>query len=314
MQGEEEALLDLNKKISERGCAFICGNGFSINFDKEFGNIYENLYSAQKDLIYNSHFKVKSNKAFSKKCNENYKSVLRHLRYFSEGKLLTIFEDAVLFAESIKANNQLIDEFWKRGVISKLTFGFSELEQHDIELRKKEEEQARQKALEEERQAKLREEDEEFERQWAERERKASLRPVEIDPNRWKKRYWTYSDQPTYKRTTRVEYETTEEKIEKQKKEKVRKQLLSHPIEGEVYIDGDKKFWRLVILTWIKENQERDSLSVSLQNLLTHMKNSGVTFNQHEKLVQYPVITFLEYYEKVMKSELKKKVYLNIVQ
>ncbi|WP_138420450.1 hypothetical protein [Aquibacillus sediminis] len=128
MLGNEEAILDLNKKISERRCAFICGNGFSINFDKEFSNIYGNLYSAHKDLIYNSQLRVKSNKAFSKKCNENYKSVLQHLRYFSEEKLMTIFEDAVLFAESIKANNELIDEFWERGIISKLTFGFSELE------------------------------------------------------------------------------------------------------------------------------------------------------------------------------------------
>lgn len=128
MSGNEKAILDLNKKISEQRCAFICGNGFSINFDKEFSTIYENLYSAHKDLIYNSQFKVKSNKAFTKKCNENYKSVLRHLRYFSEEKLLNIFEDAVLFAESIKANSELIDEFWDRGIISKLTFGFSELE------------------------------------------------------------------------------------------------------------------------------------------------------------------------------------------
>ncbi|QLK09428.1 hypothetical protein BMG_6203 (plasmid) [Priestia megaterium] len=122
------SLLELNKEINNNRSAFLTGNGFSINFDKEFSNLYDNLYSAHKILINNSQFNVKSNPVFKKVCKDNYKSVMQYLKYFSEADLLMIFEDAALFAESIISNKELIDELWKTNIITNLTFGFSQLE------------------------------------------------------------------------------------------------------------------------------------------------------------------------------------------
>ncbi|HLQ83399.1 MAG TPA: hypothetical protein VK121_06135 [Pseudogracilibacillus sp.] len=118
--------LHIKDLICNKKTAFLCGNGFSINFDKSFGNIYENLYLAHKDVIYKSKYRVKSNSRFKKKCNENYHSILRHFRSLTESDLTRIFEDAVLFAESIRNNKQLIKEFRESGIISELTFGLSE--------------------------------------------------------------------------------------------------------------------------------------------------------------------------------------------
>ena len=70
--------------------------------------------------------------------------------------------------------------------------------------------------------------------------------------------------------------------------------------------------WRNVILKWIKENQSGDSLVVSLQKIINHMKNNGVSFNQDDKLVKYPIESFLDKYQKTLKVELKKKIELII--
>lgn len=120
--------MELNTEISDNRSAFLTGNGFSINFDKGFSNLYDNLYSAHEILINNSQFKVKSNHVFNKICKDNYKSVMQYLKYFSEADLLILFQDAALFAESIISNEQLIAELWKSNIITKLTFGFSQIE------------------------------------------------------------------------------------------------------------------------------------------------------------------------------------------
>lgn len=158
-------------------------------------------------------------------------------------------------------------------------------------------------------------EDEEIEREMQERIRRAAQRPIEIHPNQWDYRYQSkskYSNSTYQQHPTVLNYENTEDKIDKMKKEKVRDILLFHPIKGELYIDGDKKSWRIVILKWIRKNQSDDSLVVSLQNIIGHMKSTGITFNQNDKFVKYPIKEFLEFYEKTIKSELKKKINLTI--
>ena len=37
------SISDLEKLLYEGNGAFICGNGFSTNFDTSFGSIYDNL-------------------------------------------------------------------------------------------------------------------------------------------------------------------------------------------------------------------------------------------------------------------------------
>ncbi|ARK30112.1 hypothetical protein [Halalkalibacter krulwichiae] len=158
-------------------------------------------------------------------------------------------------------------------------------------------------------------EDEQVEREMQERARRAALRPIEEHPEYWNERsrrnskYSNYTYQQNPSITT---HEKTEDSIEKKKKEKVRDLLLSQPITGELYIDGDKKSWRIVILKWINENQSGDSLVVSLQKIISHMKSEGISFNQSDKLVKYTIKHFLEFYRKTIKTELKKMIELNI--
>ncbi|WP_243299315.1 hypothetical protein [Bacillus litorisediminis] len=87
--------------------------------------------------------------------------------------------------------------------------------------------------------------------------------------------------------------------------------LLSYPIKGELYIDGDKESWRIVIFKWISENQLGESLIVSLQKVINYMKKSGISFNQNDELVKYPIEEFFKFYEKTIKTELKKKIELS---
>ena len=128
LSGDNISLAELNEKIIGNRCAFIFGNGFSVNFDSDFSKIYDNLYSAHREVLNSARFNVKSNKAFANKFIENYKSVMHYLRYFKEADFNRLFEDAVVFAESIKNNEQLIADFWEAEIISKLTFGMSQVD------------------------------------------------------------------------------------------------------------------------------------------------------------------------------------------
>lgn len=158
-------------------------------------------------------------------------------------------------------------------------------------------------------------EDEEVEREMQERMRRAALRPIEVHPDGWDQRskrpnrYGNYTYQQSPPESS---YTKTEDPADKKKKEKVRDILLSQPIKGELYIDGDKRAWRIIILKWINENQSGDSLVVSLEKVIGHMKSSGISFNQNDKLVKYPIKDFLEFYGKTVKAELKKKIELTI--
>jgi len=71
---------EFNRKIENNNSALLIGNGFSINFDENFGNIFDRLYLAHKDVIYKSKYHVKSNKRFRKKCYDNFESIKQYLR------------------------------------------------------------------------------------------------------------------------------------------------------------------------------------------------------------------------------------------
>lgn len=124
----EISILEFNEHITKYKTAFLCGNGFSMNFDSGFGTIYENLFTSHRAVIYNSTFDVKSNKAFTRKCNENFKSVKQYLRNISEDTLYEIFDDALIFAETIIENSKLIDEMWYKKIITRLVFGLSQID------------------------------------------------------------------------------------------------------------------------------------------------------------------------------------------
>lgn len=157
-------------------------------------------------------------------------------------------------------------------------------------------------------------EDEQIEKAMQETIRRAALRPIEVDPDHWNyqnQRRYQY-DRFTYQTPPVFNKENTKDKTDKQKKERLLEQLLSHPITGELYIDGDKKYWRRIILKWIKENQSGVDLFVSSQKLIGYMKTAGVSFNQNDQRAKYPIKIFLEFYVKTMKAELKKKIEITI--
>ncbi|NFL34502.1 hypothetical protein FDB64_05330 [Clostridium botulinum] len=116
--------------INKNTCAFLCGNGFSMNFDENFCNIFDRLYNAHKNLLHNSSYNVysKVNARFKHKCIDNYRNVLSYVRGFSEKQLYKIFDDGLIFAQSIIENKELINYFKENHLIIELTFGRSELD------------------------------------------------------------------------------------------------------------------------------------------------------------------------------------------
>ncbi|GGM38519.1 hypothetical protein GCM10011351_25750 [Paraliobacillus quinghaiensis] len=157
--------------------------------------------------------------------------------------------------------------------------------------------------------------DEQVEREMQERARIAATRPVDVHPYSWdyrtksKNQYSNYANQKT---STGSKLEKTEDKIDKKKREDLLELLLSQLIKGELYIDGDSRNWRRVLLKWIKKNQTDGTLVVSLQNIIDYMKNSGISFNQNDSIVKYPIKDFFELYVRISKSELKRKIELSI--
>ncbi|AOH54918.1 hypothetical protein ABE28_011195 [Peribacillus muralis] len=121
-------ILQFNEYIDKNKSVFLCGNGFSMNFDTDFGRIYDKLLSSHKNVIYNSSYGVKANKNFTRKCMENFQSVKKFLRNISEDYLYGIFNDALIFAESIIENKKLIEVLWEEKLITKLGFGLSQID------------------------------------------------------------------------------------------------------------------------------------------------------------------------------------------
>ncbi|WP_341299355.1 hypothetical protein MHB44_12105 [Lysinibacillus sp. FSL H8-0500] len=83
--------------------ALIVGNGFSINFDRSFANIYGALNKGKNTLLKLGEFDISLGaKPNTKKAlKTNYSSVLNFVRYMNQSKLEKIFIDALEFAEFI---------------------------------------------------------------------------------------------------------------------------------------------------------------------------------------------------------------------
>ena len=118
---------ELEKIIKKQPAAFLCGNGFSVNFDDDFANIYGRLYEAHKILIRNGKYDVKANSSFSKVFIDNYKNVCKYVYALKQKDIEEIFVSGVCFAESIINNAELVEEINREGYIHQLVFGKSEL-------------------------------------------------------------------------------------------------------------------------------------------------------------------------------------------
>ena len=119
---------ELEKIVQKQPAAFLCGNGFSINFDSDFANIYDRLYEAHKLLIQSGKYDVKANNSFNKVFKDNYKSVCKHVYTYKQKDIEKIFVSGVCFAESIIKDVELIEKLNSNGYIHKLVFGKTELD------------------------------------------------------------------------------------------------------------------------------------------------------------------------------------------
>lgn len=119
---------ELENIILKQPSAFLCGNGFSINFDNDFANIYDRLYEAHKLLLHSGKYDVKANNLFKKVFKDNYKNVCKYVYTYKQKDIEEVFLSGVDFAESIIKNEDLLKKLDDMGYIHKLVFGKSELD------------------------------------------------------------------------------------------------------------------------------------------------------------------------------------------
>lgn len=91
-----------------------------------------------------------------------------------------------------------------------------------------------------------------------------------------------------------------EEQIAADKKAEKMERILNHSYPGEGYINGPPIVWKKLVLYHFNK-VKRDEITLS--ELLQKLQQSGVTFNQSDSLVKYPVIKCLEYIAKTSKVE-----------
>lgn len=123
-------LKDFEHQIENSNSAILLGNGFSVNFDRCFLNIYDRLYAAHLKLVSKEiqYILKDSNQKFKNKFKNNYLNVLRKHRFFSESDVHGLFQDGLKFANTIYKNEKLIDELIQKNRITKLVFDFSQLD------------------------------------------------------------------------------------------------------------------------------------------------------------------------------------------
>lgn len=113
--------------VNSSKTAFLCGNGFSINFSDDFSNIYDRLYESHRILMRKGKFSITSNTVLRSILKDNYNAIFNYLKNITEKKLFKIFEDGIDFALSITNNNNLIREIEKSDSLTNLSFGKNEL-------------------------------------------------------------------------------------------------------------------------------------------------------------------------------------------
>lgn len=119
---------ELENIVLKQPSAFLCGNGFSINFDNDFINIYDRLYEAHKLLLHSGKYDVKANNLFKKVFKDNYKNVCKYVYTYKKKDIEEVFLSGIDFAESIIKDEDLIKKLNDMGYIHKLVFGKSELD------------------------------------------------------------------------------------------------------------------------------------------------------------------------------------------
>ena len=111
--------------IKENNCVFLCGNGFSINFDKDFANIYDRLEEPNEQIQKNSIYKVTQGKLLTKAFEENYNKVYQFVKEYKQGNFEKLFYDGIFFAKTIIENKKLLENLDEEDYNPKLVFDYS---------------------------------------------------------------------------------------------------------------------------------------------------------------------------------------------
>ncbi|WP_326910719.1 hypothetical protein [Sedimentibacter sp. MB31-C6] len=120
-------LHDFQNIINNKKCAFLCGNGFSINFDNDYKYIYDSLLKAHKKIIHNAKLEPYPNKISTKVLTDNFNSIKQEMYNYNQFDFDKIFNDGIRFAESILENEEIVKELYKNGLLNDLNFDISQL-------------------------------------------------------------------------------------------------------------------------------------------------------------------------------------------
>lgn len=122
---------DFITEIANNKSAFICGNGFSINFDSSYSA--SNLAKS----LFNTHYHIKSfakyescgNNKYKEIMKSNYKSAMRVInRINNEKDFISLFDDAIKFAQALLQDDIILSWLNDNGYNMRLTFGLEQLD------------------------------------------------------------------------------------------------------------------------------------------------------------------------------------------
>lgn len=118
-------LVNLARLISEKNTALIIGNGFSMNFDKQFGDIYSSLKEASYIMGKVGEFKISpaAKPATKVVIKENYTAVMKYIRVLNQEQIEEIFKDAVEFASFITENPLILSFLNENKYLHRLNVG-----------------------------------------------------------------------------------------------------------------------------------------------------------------------------------------------
>lgn len=107
-----------------RKSALLVGNGFSINFDSDFANIYDRLIEGHKYLLENVVHDYISD-SYKIWGENNYNKILQTLKGFNQDSFDRMFNDAILFAGFIVNNAKVKEKIKNHKAFSSTSFGFT---------------------------------------------------------------------------------------------------------------------------------------------------------------------------------------------
>ena len=78
---------ELSRILEVNNSAFLCGNGFSMNFDSSFSTVYDRIDLSFSELIHRGQYTIMANDKFKEKCLTNYSNVKEYLRSLPKKKI-----------------------------------------------------------------------------------------------------------------------------------------------------------------------------------------------------------------------------------